>query len=129
MRVPRNVVSAISVELDELTRCDRDAMTPAILWRLPPLPAAAALDTVKAAAARVEPVALAGAAVGHGGLQASPWGSDGRWDRTLWCRAWSLVAAGHTQATAAGMCPIPERVRSLLGDLMPRFPIDGHSAP
>ena len=26
-------------------------------------------------------------------------------------RAWSLVAAGHAQATAAGMRPIPERVR------------------
>ena len=54
-----------------------------------------------------------------GGQSLGPVAETGRFGR----RAWSLVAAGHAQATAAGMCPLPERVRfsliatSLLGDL------------
>jgi hypothetical protein len=54
-----------------------------------------------------------------GGQSLGPVAETGRFGR----RAWSLAAAGHAQATAAGMCPLPERVHfsliatSLLGDL------------
>ena len=113
------------------------ARMPAAFWRLPPLPVAAA-NFLRRSRARHgqgfsrlprERSRLPGREpwLGTedrqrvlGGQSLGQVAETGRFGR----RAWSLVAAGHAQATAAGMLPLPERVRfslittSLLGDMM-----------